>query len=179
VGARILVVDDDPVARSIYVVALKSQGYDVEPVGCAEDALACLRSEAFDLLITDLMMPSIDGIELAKAIRRDQRLVDLPILFITSLDDRETRIRVLELGAPIMTKPVDLMELYVCLDRLLLVRTRIGALRECLALMEGTRSRAKLGAMDADGVCILDSEPHPATLAPPRDERPRAPLGSG
>lgn len=147
---RILVVDDDQIARSIYVFALTSQGHFVM---CAEDgqeALEKLGAEEFDVLITDLVMPRVDGIELARAVRRDARLVDMPVVLITSRDDRETRLRALEVADAIMTKPVDLMELYLCLDTLMRGRRRVLALREYIALVEHTGVLSKLPALEVE-----------------------------
>lgn len=164
-SARVLIVDDDPVARSICVFALKSQGYDVVPVPGPEQALQRLHAETFDLIVSDLMMPDMDGVEMATLIRRQDHLVDLPIIFITSREDREARMRVLTVGDALMYKPVDVLELFVCIDRLLRSRSRVLALRQQVAHDERTGLCAKLPESDAEAVA---SERASVTVAPPR-----------
>jgi DNA-binding response OmpR family regulator len=136
-AARILVVDDDAIAQAVHGIALSSRGYVVETAASAEVALMRLRCESFDAVISDVMMANVDGIGLARAMRRDPRLIDTPILLITALHDRETRIRALEFADCILTKPVDLDELYLCLVTLLRRRMRVLALRECAGLKDG------------------------------------------
>lgn len=167
-ASRILVVDDEPSARSLYVITLESQGYEVHSAAGADEALKKLENQSYDLLITDLMMPHVDGIGLAKVIRRDMRFVDMPIVLITALDDRETRIRALEVADAVMTKPLDMMELYLRLDMLIQGRMRVLALRERIELSEGSAVRSKVVTPEADGILARQSESAPATIAPAR-----------
>jgi putative two-component system response regulator len=165
VASRILVVDDEPSARSLYALTLESQGYVVHAVAGAEGALKELATETYDLLITDLMMPHVDGIGLARTIRRDARYVDMPIVLISALNDRETRIRALEVADAVMSKPLDMMELYLRLDMLIQGRLRVLALRERIELSENSGVVAKvMTTPEADG--IVSGEREIATRAP-------------
>lgn len=69
--ARILVVDDRSSARDLLEAILRPSGYDVVQAEDAREALAQLRSGSFDLLITDILMPTIDGYELARTVKED------------------------------------------------------------------------------------------------------------
>jgi len=83
-NARVLVVDDE--AHIVQVVALKlrNAGLEVETASDGEEALAALRREWFDLVVTDLQMPVMSGIELARAMAADQALARIPVLMLTA-----------------------------------------------------------------------------------------------
>jgi DNA-binding response OmpR family regulator len=179
-ASRILVVDDEPSARSLYVITLESQGYVVDAASGAREALEALQHETYDLLITDLMMPHVDGIGLARGIRRDPQFVDMPIVLITALDDRETRIRALEVADAVMTKPLDMMELYLRLDMLIQGRLRVLALRERIQLSENSAVIAKVITPEVDGILGVSQEEDMITIAPRAGRRthPSSKLGS-
>lgn len=96
---RVLVVEDDDDQRSILEMVLKSAGYEVTSASDGRVALETLAQMTPDLLITDLMMPRLDGRELVTAVRDDQRFARLPILILTVLGDDEHEYQLLELGA--------------------------------------------------------------------------------
>ncbi len=89
-----------------------------------------LESGSYDLLVSDVMMLRMDGIELARKVRRDGRFSDMPIILVTALEDRETRIRCLEVADAAMVKPMDREELRVQIGSLLRGRIRILSLRQ-------------------------------------------------
>ena len=84
VNARILVVDDE--AHIVQVVALKfrNAGLEVETAGDGDEALALVRRTPFDLVVTDLQMPTMSGIELARAMAADSALARIPVLMLTA-----------------------------------------------------------------------------------------------
>jgi diguanylate cyclase len=170
-AVRILVVDDEPIARAVHGIALSSRGYVVEIADSAETALTRLRSEVFDAVISDVMMSNVDGIGLARMMRRDPRLIDTPILLITALNDRETRIRALEFADCILTKPVDVTELYLSLVTLLRRRARVLALRERVALNEGPGPVTGLSSQLTGGCQADEEERLRPTIAPRRRAR--------
>ena len=87
---RILIVDDFYTMRRIITNLLEDLGYrNTEVAGDGETALARLRSEDFDFLITDWNMPGMDGIELLRAVRADPALESLPVLMMTAEAERE------------------------------------------------------------------------------------------
>ena len=104
-GARILVVDDDESIRELLRLHLSSAGYEVQ---VAEDAIAAgylVLKGPPDLIITDVNMPHMDGFEFVAALRADAALPQIPVIFLTSLEDGDARGR--ELGAAgYVTKPV-------------------------------------------------------------------------
>ncbi len=104
-AARILVVDDDDSIRELLRLHLSSAGYEVQ---VAEDAIVAgylVLKGAPDLIITDVSMPHMDGFEFVAALRADAALPNIPVIFLTSMEDGDARGR--ELGAVgYVTKPV-------------------------------------------------------------------------
>ncbi|MCO6057063.1 hybrid sensor histidine kinase/response regulator [Pseudomonas sp. MOB-449] len=96
---RVLVVDDSLTVRELERKLLASRGYDVAVAVDGMDGWNALRSEHFDLLITDIDMPRMDGIELVTLVRRDNRLQSLPVMVVSYKDREEDRRRGLDAGA--------------------------------------------------------------------------------
>ena len=109
---RILVVDDHPSSRMTAVALLSVEGYDVVE---AESGLSALESVARltpDLILLDVMMPGIDGFEVCRQLKGDEHTRLIPIIFITALNDRRSRLRGIEAGGDdFLTKPFDQLEL--------------------------------------------------------------------
>lgn len=106
---RIMVVDDDPDTRMVLDEILRPEGYDVE---CLEGGEACLRRAAAappDVLILDILMPGINGGQVAKALKANPRTATIPIIFLTGLTDKKIRKAALfELGVEFfLVKPID------------------------------------------------------------------------
>ena len=143
---KILVVEDDRDLNRSVCSFLNSSGY--EAVGClgAEEAFDEMYKTTFDLIVSDIMMPGVDGFELAKTVRSLNN--NIPILFISARDDFAAKQRGFRVGIDdYMTKPVDLDELFL----------RIGALLR----------RAKI-ASDRHlevGDFVMDADERSATLA--------------
>jgi DNA-binding response OmpR family regulator len=81
---RILAVDDDPLAVGALRQILTQRGYEVTTTTSGEEALAVLAEQAFDLAILDVTMPGMSGYDLCRQIRKDERTVDLPVIFLTA-----------------------------------------------------------------------------------------------
>jgi len=96
---RVLVVDDSLTVRELQRKLLSSRGYDVAVAVDGMDGWNALRSDTFDLLITDIDMPRMDGIELVTLLRRDSRLQSLPVMVVSYKDREEDRRRGLDAGA--------------------------------------------------------------------------------
>ncbi|MBT2338859.1 MULTISPECIES: hybrid sensor histidine kinase/response regulator [Pseudomonas] len=96
---RILVVDDSLTVRELQRKLLINRGYDVAVAVDGMDGWNALRSDDFDLLITDIDMPRMDGIELVSLLRRDTRLQSLPVMVVSYKDREEDRRRGLDAGA--------------------------------------------------------------------------------
>jgi putative two-component system response regulator len=109
---RILVVDDDDDALEVFDAYARDLGFRCFTLPDPTEAVAFARSVLPDVILTDVMMPGLDGFELCRHIRAVPELERIPILMVTSLDDRDSRIEALECGAQdFLTKPVDRSEL--------------------------------------------------------------------
>ncbi|MDP2834893.1 MAG: hybrid sensor histidine kinase/response regulator [Pseudomonadota bacterium] len=96
---RILVADDSITTRTLEQSILENAGYRVQVAADGEQAWEALHNGSFDLLITDVEMPELDGFELTRRIRSDAHLADLPVVIVTSLGSEEHRRRGLEVRA--------------------------------------------------------------------------------
>lgn len=96
---RVLVADDAITSRMLFRNILASQGFDVSIATNGESALQMLKSEHFDLLVSDIQMPKLDGLQLTREIRRDTILGSIPVILITSMGSREEIQRGVEAGA--------------------------------------------------------------------------------
>jgi DNA-binding response OmpR family regulator len=107
--ARVLVVDDDPTVREVVVSYLRAADHDVVEAADGETALERHRDAPHDLVVLDLMLPGIDGIEVCRRLRRRS---DVPILMLTARDEDVDKIIGLEVGADdYLTKPFNPREL--------------------------------------------------------------------
>lgn len=118
---RILILDDDALCRKLVVKSLQKAGYKTLEVESASAAITLLQSEEpIALLITDIMMPEMDGLTLLSRIRCDPTLVRLPVLICTSLNSREAIIKAGHLGiAGYLLKPVDVRRLRTKVQKIL------------------------------------------------------------
>jgi len=111
-NSTILIVDDEMVSRYTVEVLLAQEGYTLVFAECGEDALEKAVKLIPDLMLLDVMMPGMDGFEVCQRLRANPRLAELPIVMITALDDRDSRLRGIEAGADdFMSKPFDRAEL--------------------------------------------------------------------
>ena len=105
----LLVVDDDPKITSLLRRALSIEGYEVRTANNGSDGLARVRERQPDLVVLDLLMPGIDGLEVCHRLREES---DIPILILTAKDETQDRVRGLDSGADdYLVKPFELDEL--------------------------------------------------------------------
>ena len=90
-GNMILVVDDSPTVRKFVTVSLEMQGFSVISASDGMDALEKLPTRKFDLVITDLNMPNMDGFDLIRSLRESPDFKELPVIILTSLADQGNR----------------------------------------------------------------------------------------
>ena len=122
--ASILVADDEPNLLANLVYAFEATGYRVEGHADGESAWKAFRASRFDLVVLDIIMPKVDGIELLRRIRAAD--ADVPAMFLTSKDEEFDKVLGLELGADdYLTKPFSLRELGARV-KALLRRSRLG-----------------------------------------------------
>lgn len=136
---RILVVEDDPDLNRAVCTFLNQSGY--EATGClnATDAYDAMYDKVFDLIVSDIMMPQIDGFEFVKTVRSLNE--NIPILFMTARDDFAAKQRGYRVGIDdYMVKPIDLDELFL----------RIGALLRHAKIASSRRLEVGDFTMDAD-----------------------------
>lgn len=111
---QILVVDDEPRNTKLLEAILSREGYRVECAGNGQDALRAVVELRPDLVLLDVMMPDTDGFQVAAQIKSNSDTRNIPIIMVTSLDDRASKLRALDSGAEeFLTKPVDRAELIV------------------------------------------------------------------
>jgi putative two-component system response regulator len=109
---RILIVDDERNNRELLQIMLASEGHVLSTAASGEQALAMVTLEPFDLILLDIMMPGIDGYQVAATLSRNAATSHIPILMLTALDDRNSRLHGLSAGAvDFLTKPVVRAEL--------------------------------------------------------------------
>jgi PAS domain S-box-containing protein len=118
--ARILIVDDEPQNRQLLEVMLASEGFLLQTAASGEEALAIVASLPPDLILLDVMMPGMDGYQVASQLKGDLATKNIPVIMVTAVDDRDVRIRGLSAGAEdFLTKPVDRPELCLRVRNLL------------------------------------------------------------
>ena len=95
----VLVVEDSITARTLLKNILESAGYDVQTAVDGVDAFTALKTVQFDIVISDIEMPRMNGLDLTAKIREDKKIGDLPVVLVTALESREDRERGIEVGA--------------------------------------------------------------------------------
>ena len=118
--ARVLIVDDQPLTRELMTLVIHAQGHKTLVATNGEEALAIAASRPLDLVILDVVMPGMDGFEVARRLRAEERTLNVPIIIVSMLEDKESRINGLAAGADdFLTRPVDRVELKVRVQNLL------------------------------------------------------------
>ncbi|MBA3728155.1 MAG: response regulator [Actinobacteria bacterium] len=106
--ASVLVVDDDPVTRLMLTGSLERDGHQVRTAEDGNQALDFVRSESFDVVLLDVLMPQMDGYGVLGALKEDSNLRHIPVIMVTSVDDIDSAVRCIELGADdYLSKPID------------------------------------------------------------------------
>lgn len=119
----ILVVDDLPANRELLEAYLVPQGYEIAMAENGEEALARLSRDDIELILLDVMMPGMDGFEVIRRIRQDEKNRQLPIVLVTALRETDDRVKGIEAGCDdFISKPVDKMELLARVKSLLKVK---------------------------------------------------------
>ena len=144
--ADVLVVDDDETVREVVVSYLRAGGHDVSEATDGEAALAAMRQRRADIVVLDLMLPGIGGIEVCRRLRD---LTEVPIIMLTALGAENDRLAGLRMGADdYVTKPFSPRELVLRVDSVL---RRAG-------------QRSARGVRVVDGDLVVEPREHTATL---------------
>lgn len=152
----ITVVEDAPSITKLLEKLLSSKGYAVEAYETAEEGLEAMTRRPPDLLITDLRLPGMDGMELISQVRQDLILQDIPIIMLSAHADLDTRIQGLEEADDFLGKPFHSSELYARVTALLRRRKPKG-LHGALERMGGMNVVLQMLAISyQEGVLVLD-----------------------
>jgi DNA-binding response OmpR family regulator len=126
-GGELLVVDDDPANLDLLSRRLVKQGYTVTTASCGQQALDLLDKQTFDLLILDMMMPVVNGLQVLRRLKSDLERKSMPVIMISALDDTERVVECISLGAEdYVFKPFNPV----------LLKARVGAALEKYRLRE-------------------------------------------
>jgi len=149
--ARILVVEDDQDIAQLVARYLDKAGYATDIISSGRDALSTIRAHMPDLLVLDLMLPHVDGLEICRVLRANEKTAAVPIIMLTARAEESDRIVGLELGADdYLSKPFSPNELVA----------RVRAL-----LRRAQRTGAPPGRTLAYGAIVVDPERHTVSTA--------------
>jgi two-component system, cell cycle sensor histidine kinase and response regulator CckA len=149
--ARILIVDDELHNRQLLEVLLAAEGFLLQTAASGEEALARVAEQPPDLILLDIMMPGMDGYEVAARIKGDLATKNIPVIMVTALDDRHARMLGLSAGAEdFITKPVDRAELCLRVRNLLRLKAYGDYFDRYSRMLEG-----EVGSRTAD---LVESE---------------------
>jgi two-component system, OmpR family, response regulator RegX3 len=166
---RILIVEDEPAISEAVEYALRAEGFEVEAVDDGNTALAQARARAYDLLVLDLMLPGLSGVEVCRQLRDEN---PVPILMLTAKDAEVDRVLGLEVGADdYVTKPFSVPELVARVRALLrrreldtrqaIAKLRVGGLELDLAKHQARLDgeQIPLTAFELKLLALLAAEP--------------------
>ena len=139
---RILIVDDEPMNLDILQTRLSVHGYEILTATNGEEALAVATAQHPDLILLDIMMPKIDGIDVCRRLKADASLPFMPIILVTAKADSKDVVAGLEAGAEeYLTKPIDQAALVARVKSMLRIKALHGFL---IQLSESTILRFRL-----------------------------------
>jgi two-component system response regulator AtoC len=150
---RILVVDDDPSIRETFEDCLTVSGYEVRCAGSAEEALQRWTEYQPDLIITDVRMPGMSGIDLLERLRKNDE--DADVLVITAFEDMETAVAAMKAGAyDYLVKPLDLDQVEILVDRCIRDRSLRRRIRYLSSEASSQHSVSRLVGRDPQMIAI-------------------------
>jgi diguanylate cyclase (GGDEF)-like protein/PAS domain S-box-containing protein len=147
--ATILIVDDERLNRRLLQALLRHEGYVTRSAASGEEALASIADDPPDLILLDVMMPGLDGRQVARAVKDDAATSRIPIIMVTAQTDREARLAALDAGAEdFLSKPVDRAELWLRVRNLLRLKRLSDLLEEHQVTLE-TEAQARTAELHA------------------------------
>lgn len=136
-GSVIQLVDDDRGNTRLLEAHLRAGGYALMTAHSGEECLEQLKTRLPDLILLDIMMPGLSGFEVAARLKADARTKTIPIIMVTALDDRDSRLKALHAGAEeFLTKPIDRSELSVRVRNMLQLKAYQNFLADHNRLLE-------------------------------------------
>jgi two-component system phosphate regulon response regulator PhoB len=149
---RIFIVDDEPDVTELLQYKLEQEGYCCEVLNDPVKFVSCVYNFQPDLIILDIMMPELNGIQLCNIARADPTIKQIPIIFLTARNEAEDRVKGLKSGADdYLGKPFDTRELLLRVDKLLSRNNQASA-------NKNTSGRIQIGGV------ILDDQAHQVTV---------------
>src|SRR6185503_19548604 len=147
-GSLVLIVDDEYIGRETLQSVLEGEGYELEMAENGFQAIEKAKQLLPDVILLDLMMPGMTGLEVCKRIRSDPQTAEIPIIIITALDDRESLLNALKAGADdFISKPFDRYEM----------RARLLAITKLNRYHKLIEERAKLREANARLVAAYEA----------------------
>ena len=123
--ATLLIVDDEPQVRKLLETLLQHEGYQTLSASSGEEALQLVAQQPPDLILLDVMMPGMDGYEVASQLKGDDTTAGIPIIMLSALSEQSARVSGLEAGAEeFISKPVERVELWLRVRNLLRLKER-------------------------------------------------------
>ncbi len=165
-GARpvLLIVDDEPLGLKSMASVFEGQGYELVLAGSGHEAMQFVETGRPDMILLDVMMPGMDGLEACRRIRSHPGMAEIPILLVTALDDRQSRLEGLESGADdYITKPIDRAEVrarvrtITRLDRFRRLQKEIDSSRQTMAELREYSHRLDLLRRIDRAILMADS----------------------
>lgn len=161
-AAMLLIVDDEPLVRKLLKMLLEDQGYRTLTASSGEEALAIVEQQPPDLILLDIMMPGMDGYEVARKLKSDKSMANIPIIMLSALGEHSARILGLEAGAEdFLNKPVESAELWLRVRNLLRLKAFGDYLKSHNLMLEEQLQQRTIdlerfrSAMDASGDAIF------------------------
>jgi DNA-binding response OmpR family regulator len=166
---HILIVDDNPANRDIFETRLAVHGYEIYTAGDGEEGLALARERKPDLILLDVMMPKMDGIEVCQHLKGDGDLSFIPIILVTAKTDPKDVVAGLEAGADeYLAKPVDQTALVA----------RVKSMLRIKALYDQTQEQAASGTKTCSSGSTTSSANWSASIPSSGSSRPIWPSSS-
>ncbi len=159
-NSRILIIDDQPANRKLLKGMLEADGYDVSLAESGEEGLAMVRVVRPDAVLLDVMMPDLSGIDATRILKSNADTEDVPVIIVTSLQDKATRHQALEVGAEdFLCRPLDSHELRSRLRNLVRLKKLSDQVRSINTHLEDTvqQQTARLAASEAFLRASLDA----------------------
>ncbi len=157
----VLVVDDEQLNVLIIAIRLRSLGYTVLEAGDGLEALALLEDNEVDLILSDVMMPRMDGFELVRRVKADPRHEGVPVMLITALDSTTARVTGLDAGADdFLSKPVNAVELELRVRS----QIRLRHLSRELVHRGEILGEVAMEQSDQERIVVVEDDPHWAAV---------------
>ena len=140
---KILIVDDEESNIRLLKAMLLSENYKLIDVLSGKAALKAVNDFDPDLILLDVMMPQIDGFEVCRILKQDEKTRKIPVIIVTALNEKKHRIKAMEVGADdFLSKPVDRPELLVRVKSLLRIKAYHDELLDSLRIIAGKNDQA-------------------------------------